>query len=376
MTMVSARPDNLAAYRSKLEMMDRDLRSTADSLLETLQAYRTRSREFGADHTELAHVLGRHATAMEQLDGWVGRVGEAFRQADRAPGPVPVGVVLTAEESVKVAPPEFSEPPGQPGGSKFILGDPTKPPLQWDEDFPYDPNAKPTLEDYKAWFRWKAKLKGADILRPDLDDALSAYRHYMDGSGDSLTVDYEEAYREDPAIRAIVDSEIVSAQQAADRLARESNLTSFKITGDATPSGKLGPYPKTENWQKTLGAHQVWSNADVQVHDGKITMRIVVHAEDRYNFNKGDADIATGTPDEENGRFAQLGWARSFDTHGEVVRTITWDIGDPSAPSVGETGDPQRNPGREDREDSRGSADGGRPVVPDNNRDSGEPRVG
>lgn len=120
----------------------------------------------------------------------------------------------------------------------------------------------------------------------------------------------------------------------------------------------------------------MWSNADVQVHDGKITMRIVVHAEDRYNFNKGDADIATGTPDEENGRFAQLGWARSFDTHGEVVRTITWDIGDPSAPSVGETGDPQRNPGREDREDSRGSADGGRPVVPDNNRDSGEPRVG
>lgn len=105
MTTVSARPDNLAAYRSTLEVVDRDLRSTAGSLLQTLQAYRARCPEFGADHTELARTLREHATAMEQLDGWVGRVGEAFRRADRAPGPVPVGVVLTTEDSVKVAEP-------------------------------------------------------------------------------------------------------------------------------------------------------------------------------------------------------------------------------------------------------------------------------
>jgi len=106
---VSARPDNLAAYRSKFEGVDRDLRSTAGSLLQTLQTYRTGCPQYGADHTELAHALGDHATAMENLDGWVGRVGEAFRHADRAPGPVPVGVVLTTEESVKVAEPEFEE---------------------------------------------------------------------------------------------------------------------------------------------------------------------------------------------------------------------------------------------------------------------------
>ena len=109
MSTVSARPDNLAAYRSKLEGVDRDLRARAGSLLQTLQAYRTRCPQYGADHTELAYSLGNHATAMEDLDGWVGRVGDAFRQADRAPGPVPVGVVLTTEESVKVAEPEFEE---------------------------------------------------------------------------------------------------------------------------------------------------------------------------------------------------------------------------------------------------------------------------
>lgn len=157
------------------------------------------------------------------------------------------------DKSVKVVKPEFYEPPGQPGRSKFVLGDPTRPPLKWDEDFPYDPNATPTWEDRPAWLRWKAMLKGGDVLRSDLDDALSAYRHYMDGSGDPLTVNYEtvnyeEAYREDPAIRRIVDSEISSAQQAAERLARESNLTSFKITGDPTSShhpeyrGSLDPF--------------------------------------------------------------------------------------------------------------------------------------
>lgn len=99
MTTVSARPDNLSAYRSKLEGADRELRSAAGGLLHTLQEYRARSPEFGADHTELALALGKHATVMEQLDGWVGRIGEAFRQADRAPGSAPVGVMLTTDES-------------------------------------------------------------------------------------------------------------------------------------------------------------------------------------------------------------------------------------------------------------------------------------
>ena len=98
MNTVSARPDNLAAYRSRLEGVDRDLRSTAGSLLETLQTYRTRCPQYGADHTELAHALGNHATAMGDLDGWVGRVGDAFRHADHTPGPV--GVVRTTDESV------------------------------------------------------------------------------------------------------------------------------------------------------------------------------------------------------------------------------------------------------------------------------------
>lgn len=64
MTTASARPDNLAEYRSKLDPVDQGLEYTASRLRQTLEAYRMRCREFGADHTELAYALGVHASAM------------------------------------------------------------------------------------------------------------------------------------------------------------------------------------------------------------------------------------------------------------------------------------------------------------------------
>lgn len=38
-------------------------------------------------------------------------------------------------------------------------------------------------------------------------------------------------------------------------------------------------------------------------------------------------DIATGTPDEVNGRFAVLGWAESFNTIGKMEKVVTWSDG-------------------------------------------------
>ncbi|HEY8532958.1 MAG TPA: hypothetical protein VIL44_03660 [Micromonospora sp.] len=85
----------------------------------------------------------------------------------------------------------------------------------------------------------------------------------------------------------------------------------------------------------------------------KVTMKIKIHAEDMYNFNKGAADIATGAPDDENGRFSTLGWAKGFRTHGVVERTVTWTLGEASDAGVTSTTTPQRNPRGEDRIDGR-----------------------
>jgi hypothetical protein len=240
--------------------------------------------------------------------------------------------------------------PGQPGGEKYVIGSPTRPPFTFDDDFVLDPDADASLGDHVSWNEWGLKMSGAGLLRPDLDDSLQLYAHYRDGSGTPATVDYEEGYREDASIRRGVDAEIAAARQGVEQLHRDTGRTSFSFTGDAASAG---PYPETENWQKTLGAHQVWSSGDVTIDGDRATMTVTVHAEDRYNFNRGAADIASGAPDDENGRFAELGWAKSFDVSGGVTRTVSWDLGS-AAPPVVTGGDPTRDLGGEDRVDGAG----------------------
>ena len=88
------------------------------------------------------------------------------------------------------------------------------------------------------------------------------------------------------------------------------------------------PNGSTENWQKTIGAHYAWGSATISYADGVYTMVYTIHVKDRYNFNKGAYDIATGAPDDENGRFAVLGWAQPFYTYGESTVTVTWREGE------------------------------------------------
>jgi hypothetical protein len=88
------------------------------------------------------------------------------------------------------------------------------------------------------------------------------------------------------------------------------------------------PYPQTENWQKAIGAHPFWISAEVEqeiIGNNKMyTMSFLLHAEDRYNFNPGMQDIATGIPDSVNGRFEITGLAHSYMNYSTLTRTVTW----------------------------------------------------
>jgi len=128
-------------------------------------------------------------------------------------------------------------------------------------------------------------------------------------------------------VRANVDDEIARAQRGAEDLIRGGN-SEFSMTGDARGTDN---YPDTENWQKSVGGYQQW-----------------------------------------NGRFTEVGWAQPFDSSGTVTRTATWQLGDATGATVSDSGSPDFNPGREDREDNRHSGDGG--IRPDRNSDTGPPR--
>ncbi|MFB6779024.1 hypothetical protein ACFCX0_16745 [Streptomyces sp. NPDC056352] len=88
-----------------------------------------------------------------------------------------------------------------------------------------------------------------------------------------------------------------------------------------------GLYTKTENWDKTLGDHKIWGSAEVTSQGDKFTMTITVRAMDRYDFNKD-------MKDNENGRFATLGWAKPFMVNGPLTRVVTWKRGDVGSSTV------------------------------------------
>ena len=169
-----------------------------------------------------------------------------------------------------------------------------------------------------------AYMWGAKATRSDLEDGTAAYYHYWFGEGQPLAVNYEKAYQQDAVIRRWADNELRAARWAAERLYLRSGQTSFQMTGDRVD---VRDNPATENWQKTLGMHFMWVTADVKVDGNRLTATATVNVRDWYNFNPGGKDIATGWPDDSNGRFSTIGWAKEFETHGSLQRVMTWTMG-------------------------------------------------
>lgn len=239
---------------------------------------------------------------------------------------------------------------------KFTEGPTKRPNIQHDHGFlddgkgNIDPKKRraATWEDYKLLAWWTMKLNGAEVLRPDLQDATRSYRHFLDNTGTDLTVNYEAFLAVDSGGKTVLKSSIEDTIAAAVSIhdnklggsapaaARQDN---FNMVSDAIAVGGRDPrypYPATENWQKTIGAHFDWIDAAVKVditpatNKRKFEVKMHLHMEDMYNFNPGAADIATGTKDAENGRFEVTSLAHEFLSKADVNRTLTFS--EPLAP--------------------------------------------
>lgn len=280
----------------------------------------------GSDLVAWVRALALAPVFAHQIAGLLGAIDQADQEAATA-------IASAAGDDVDAVALLASAPDGdgdvdlsQPGADGFRLGAPDRPDIEWDEDYIWGSESS-TRGDWASAARWKAKMAGARVLRSDLGDALDAYAHYWDNNGELFTIDYERAFTEDSGIQANVTEELARAAAGADRMA-SAGAVSFAMTGAA--SGTTS-YPVTENWQKTVGGYQQWSSADVVVSGDTVTMTVTVHAEDYYNFNRGQADIASAAPDDENGRFTEIGWAKPFPTSGSLTRTVTWPLGDPAS---------------------------------------------
>ena len=207
----------------------------------------------------------------------------------------------------------------------------------FDNGYPYDPNMKPTLSDYLNYAKWGIICEGADVL-DYLPDGVRAYNYYRNGDGSPLEIDFAKGYKQDSVIRDNTDRIVAETNRAIQQMIKKGEKPPFSITSECISAGS---YPCTENWQKTIGGYQVWISADINYDEhGNVVVNTTVHEWDCYNFNKGEVDIATGEPDDVNGRFEALGWAHSFDTYGSIgfqtVITPDEQIGIPELTTSGE----------------------------------------
>lgn len=195
--------------------------------------------------------------------------------------------------------------------------------IEWDDEFPHGSKAgEATQEDYDNWRKWWLYLQGAGWVLQH-SDSYEFYKHFRENTGTPKTFDYEKAYRDDAVIRNNINSDLNASLQAANEavMAGKTDVTLY------SPKHSVGS-PATENWQRTIGGHTMYTDTDVTVEGDTVTATVTVYARDKWNFNRDAHDLGSGTPDAVNGRFEELGWAKSFESSGSVTRTYTWKVGE------------------------------------------------
>jgi hypothetical protein len=226
-------------------------------------------------------------------------------------------------------------------GGIYKLGPPIRPLIIHDSGFSTRPKRNPGISDYIELFKWYSMLETAEALRPDLTDANAAYRHFHEGEGRPRTFSYERYTNNDSSGRLTLRNAILEAQDAAINIWRSNHQPNeFSFSGPAIPCGtfdprypncrKMFPYPATENWQKTIGAHNIWLSGHVSVKtsmkypDPEFNLHLTLHAEDQYNFNPGALDIGSGLADSANGRFVVVGFAHGYRHTAKLTRNFYW----------------------------------------------------
>ncbi|TFW18574.1 hypothetical protein [Duganella callida] len=246
----------------------------------------------------------------------------------------------------------------------YTIGPPTRPPIKHDNGFlDAFPRREPTASDRLAYAKWVAMLEGSEALcsgatakfvpachGEDLTDANGAYRHFLFGNGTDRTINYERFLQDDASGQQVVPNLLNDFVHCMEVIGKDRVKFSVTSTPYSVGMGGIASYPATANWQKAIGAHVFWVSADVTASanaKGEIiySADLTIHMEDRYNFNPGMQDVATGIPDSANGRFEITGLAKQYTNYATVTRHVSWAEGSWNKRTVtGAPTDRQRKP--------------------------------
>ena len=209
---------------------------------------------------------------------------------------------------------------------------------------------------------WRLALEGAEaaqgvpfVPHNQLPDALAAYRHFLYGAGKPRKFSYDRYVANDKSGRLTLENAAADLQEGVEALtAGNPYMSGIQVTGTGIrcesngPWSHLFPYPDTENWQKAIGAHWIWLSAIVAIKRGSprsFVATMTLHAEDLYNFNPGDEDLATGIPDALNGSLEESCLGREYMSVSTLIRVVRWTEMDLQPSTANPNGTSrQRNP--------------------------------
>ena len=154
------------------------------------------------------------------------------------------------------------------GGFSTIEPDRT---IEWDDDFPHGSKAgQDTPEDWDNWYKWELFRQGAGWVLQH-SDSYDFYGHFRENTGTPKIFNYEKAYMDDAIIRNYVNTDLNASLQAANEavMAGQTDVTLY------SPKHAVGS-PATENWQRTIGGHTMYTDTDVKVEGDTVTATVTV----------------------------------------------------------------------------------------------------
>ena len=154
------------------------------------------------------------------------------------------------------------------GGFSTIEPDQT---IEWDDDFPHGSKAgQDTPEDWDNWYKWELYRQEAGWVLQH-SDSYDFYGHFRENTGTPKTFNFEKAYMDDAIIRNYVNTDLNASLQAANEavMAGQTDVILY------SPKHAVGN-PATENWQRTIGGHTMYTDTDVKVEGDTVTATVTV----------------------------------------------------------------------------------------------------
>ncbi|MBK9081984.1 MAG: peptidoglycan-binding protein [Rhizobiales bacterium] len=233
--------------------------------------------------------------------------------------------------------PDAGQPGGQPGGgAPGGGGDPDFKPGSDDPPKGGDPGAGPWRSHWPTPDMIAAR---AAMMHPAFqtaaiaaigDDAARNLRHYLNISGDDLTIDFEGLVRETPSAgrkyTTLVDLMALYVETLGPGVFQFTSRRSW--TGYCMQS-------ECRNWYFAQGGHQVWIKGTARVLDnGDCFVAAEYKFRDRYNWDGGKSVTIYGVriTDEFMGELHRQGLAREYDCQGAFRRNFHWRKGYPIPP--------------------------------------------